>query len=95
MGAVTGACMLVRRPLWKLLGGFSEVYGLGTFEDIELCLRARKLGQAVAFQPLATAIHDVGASALATGTGFPVAENQQIYYQRCKPILFWDEWQYL
>lgn len=39
-----GFCMLVRRACWEQLGGISQIYGRGYFEDVDLCLRARDLG---------------------------------------------------
>lgn len=41
--AVTGACMLVRGDVWRLLAGLDEAYPFG-LEDIDLCLRARQRG---------------------------------------------------
>ena len=41
--AVTGACMLVGRPVWDALGGLDESFPFG-LEDIDLCLRARQKG---------------------------------------------------
>ena len=46
--AVTGACLLVRRTLFEALGGFDSTYENG-FEDVDLCLRAAKLGHSVAY----------------------------------------------
>ena len=40
---LTGACILVSRPLWQELGGFDEGYFNGC-EDVDLCLRARRRG---------------------------------------------------
>ena len=44
MPAVTGACLLVERALWRQLGGFDEAY-LNGGEDIDLCFRARAAGR--------------------------------------------------
>lgn len=41
--AVTGACMLVPRATFAALGGFDESFGFG-YEDVDLCLRARRAG---------------------------------------------------
>jgi hypothetical protein len=42
--AVTGACLMVRRELFVSLGGLSEDYVVGDFEDSDFCLRVRALG---------------------------------------------------
>ena len=48
-GAVTGACMVVRRADMVAVGGFDPGYVIGDFEDADLCerLRAAGLGCAV------------------------------------------------
>ncbi len=46
--AITGACMVLSRRLALDLDGFDERYVIGDFEDSDLCLRARRLGVAVA-----------------------------------------------
>ena len=45
--AVTGACLTIRRQLFNKIGGFNPVYGIGTWEDVELCVMAREFGQRV------------------------------------------------
>jgi O-antigen biosynthesis protein len=49
--AVTGACVILRREVWRQLGGFDEAFVNGC-EDVDLCLRARAAGlaNAVAFR---------------------------------------------
>jgi GT2 family glycosyltransferase len=41
--AVTGACCLIARQTFELLGGFDEGYENGC-EDIDLCLKVREMG---------------------------------------------------
>jgi GT2 family glycosyltransferase len=53
---VTGACVLVRRPLFDRLGGFDTGY-LNGYEDVDLCLRARAAGHAVRYCPAAVVVH--------------------------------------
>lgn len=43
--AVTGACALIETELYRRLGGFSEDYIIGDFEDSDLCLRALQAGR--------------------------------------------------
>jgi len=43
--AVTAACALIEADLYRELGGFSEDYIIGDFEDSDLCLRAQLAGR--------------------------------------------------
>ena len=53
---VTGSFLLIDRVLWDRLGGFApEFFMYG--EDVDLCLRARRLGYRPAVTPDATIVH--------------------------------------
>jgi len=41
---LTGFCLLVRSEVLERIGGFDERYGLGFFDDDDLCVRAREAG---------------------------------------------------
>lgn len=41
---LTGFCLLVRREVFERAGAFDERYGLGFFDDDDLCVRAREAG---------------------------------------------------
>jgi GT2 family glycosyltransferase/tetratricopeptide (TPR) repeat protein len=41
---LTGFCLLVRREVLERVGGFDERFGLGFFDDDDLCVRAREAG---------------------------------------------------
>jgi N-acetylglucosaminyl-diphospho-decaprenol L-rhamnosyltransferase len=61
VGVVTGCLLLASRKVWDQLGGFDErffMYG----EDVDLSLRATKLGYTPMITPAATIVHVVGAS---------------------------------
>ncbi len=58
---LSGACMLARRDVLLLVGGFDERYFL-YWEDADLCRRLRRHGYQVRYVPGATAIHRVGHS---------------------------------
>lgn len=47
--AVTGACIAIKKELFKKLGGWSVDYIIGDFEDSDFCLKARESGKKVAF----------------------------------------------
>lgn len=44
---LAGLCLLARRETWEELDGFDERYGIGNFEDDDLCLRARRRGERI------------------------------------------------
>ncbi len=58
---VSGACVLLSRRLIEAVGPFAPEYFF-TFEDLELCLRARAAGFGVGCVEEAVAFHDGGAS---------------------------------
>ncbi len=41
---ITGACLLITKSNYELIGGLDERYILGDFEDSDLCMRARQHG---------------------------------------------------
>ncbi len=54
--AVTGACLMSRRSVFEEVGGFEEELPIA-FNDIDYCLRLRRLGLLVVYTPLAEMIH--------------------------------------
>ena len=54
--AVTGACMLIMKPLFDMVGGFNEAYYNG-YEDVDLCFRVRSLGYRIVYEPRSVLIH--------------------------------------
>ncbi len=54
---VTGAAMLVRRALFEAVGGLSEDYVIGDFEDSDLCLRLQAAGAGILYVPEAELYH--------------------------------------
>jgi len=52
--AVTGACLLCKRELFDM---HPELYKLGNYEDVHLCLSAWMNGYSVIYQPGASLIH--------------------------------------
>ena len=59
---VSGACFLVRRSAWEVVGGFDRAYFM-YLEDVDLCWRLGGAGWAVAYEPAAQVVHVQGVSA--------------------------------
>lgn len=55
--AVTGAAMFARRAQIVDLGGFSEEYIVGDFEDTDLCFRVRDSGGEIFYEPKSLFMH--------------------------------------
>jgi GT2 family glycosyltransferase len=94
--AVTGACLTVRRTLFQQLKGFDLAYGKGTWEDADLCLRARQLGKRVYLNAIALGYHYTGASQEKRKEGFPLQQNMQFFHARWGPsgMMIADEFTY-
>ncbi|MCA0403592.1 MAG: glycosyltransferase [Proteobacteria bacterium] len=54
--AVTGACMTMRREVFNQLKGFEESLAVN-YNDVDLCLRAVKLGYRIVFTPFSELYH--------------------------------------
>jgi len=57
-----GAFLMVRRDVWKKLGGFDEQFYPVWFEDVDFCRRAVDAGYQIAYVPTVTASHQGGHS---------------------------------
>gem|GEM_PF-2401809 len=60
--AVTGACLLFRRSVWKEVDGLKETDVPNAFGDVDFCLRVRKIGYSILFTPFALLYHHESAS---------------------------------
>ena len=73
--AVTFACALVRRELYRELGGLDEEHLAVAFNDVDFCLRARTAGTEVIWTPHAELYHDESAS-----RGFDDSSAKQVRF---------------
>lgn len=62
IGAIAGACLLVRRSDFEGLGGFDARFRPAFFEDVDLCARLRAAGRDVVHEPAARFGHRGGTS---------------------------------
>ena len=56
MSAVTAACMLAERRAFEEVGGFTEELGVA-YNDIDFCMKLRKAGRMVLYDPFAELYH--------------------------------------
>ncbi|WP_025662029.1 glycosyltransferase family 2 protein [Rhizobium sp. IBUN] len=54
---VTGACLVSRRDTYESVGGYTEDYVIGDYEDSDLCLKIRRLGLQIVYEPAACLYH--------------------------------------
>lgn len=73
--AVTAACMLLRREIFRELGGFEERLAVA-YNDVDLCLRAREKGYLIVYTPFAELLHHEGGTRGRTGRTHPEAEER-------------------
>lgn len=80
---VSGAAMLLRRRVVDLLGGLDEGYSFG-YEDIDVCLRARRSGWGIRYVPAARVLHIWGASRSAAPAATTIAAlaGQHYYFRQ-------------
>ncbi len=57
-----GACLLIRRRIFKELGGFDASFYPAWFEDVDLCRRLRDRGLKIFYQPESVFYHEGGYS---------------------------------
>jgi len=91
--AVTGAAMMVRRNLFSKAGYFNEVYGHGTFEDVDMCMMARELGYNVIVNTSACGVHYTGATAETYKIPYALDYNYMTFVQRWGNKIPYSEWQ--
>jgi GT2 family glycosyltransferase len=70
--AVTGACMFIRGQEYFAIGGFSDDYIIGDFEDSDLCLKLRDKGGLIYYLSSIELYHFERQSISAEGPAIPV-----------------------
>lgn len=81
----SAACMLVERETFLELGGFDPAYGVGYFEDVDLCFKLRERGLRTIYEPRSRVVHERHGSGTSRQAQERMQANRQIFYQR------WDE----
>lgn len=87
--SITGACLLMSKENYQLLGGFDESYILGDFEDSDLCMKARAEGLAIALAEDVSLYHlERQSQSLVSGSRW---KNELTYYNCWYHTAKWHE----
>jgi GT2 family glycosyltransferase len=82
VSAVTGACLGIRKSVFSELAGFDEAFPVN-YNDVDLCLRARRAGYLIVLEPRAILRHDECRSRT-RGTRY---EERERFYDRWGDVL--------
>ena len=80
---VSGACMLVRREAFELIGGMDEGFFL-YWEDADFCRRLKQAGYSTIYCPVAVATHTGGRSSRHAADASLEAFHKSAYRLHCK-----------
>lgn len=83
--AVTAACMMVKKSVFKKVHGFDERYAVA-FNDVDLCLKMRKEGYLIVYTPYAEFNHYESKSRGYEDT------NEKVHRFESEGALFKDAW---
>lgn len=87
---VSGACLAIRRDLFRQLQGFDEHFAPAYYEDTDLCFRVRAQGLKVIYQPACRILHHEGISSgtdESSGTKRFQAVNRDKFLSRWRDTL--------
>ena len=80
---VSGAALMIRKSLWRKIGGFDERFSPAYYEDTDLCFSVRQHGFKVLYQPRSVVVHFEGQTA-GTNLNAGFKKFQQINHQKFK-----------
>jgi GT2 family glycosyltransferase len=83
----SAACLLLRRSAFEEVGGFDPAYGLGYFEDADLCLAFGARGYRVVYDPRIAVTHARGASGIGPELGALALRNRGLFERRWRKRL--------
>ena len=87
---ISGAAIMIKKSLWKEIGGFDEKFAPAYCEDSDLAFEVRAHGYKVMYQPLSVVVHFEGISNgtdTSNGQKAYQIKNQQKFYEKWKDVL--------
>ncbi|NQD94632.1 glycosyltransferase, partial [Pseudomonas sp. CrR25] len=94
--AVSAACLMIRKSVYDEAGGMDEGALQLSFNDVDLCLKARQLGYLTVWTPHAVVMHEGAASIAKLDQADPEAKHKRLVaaqdalYGRWLPLLARD-----
>jgi GT2 family glycosyltransferase len=83
----SGACLVVRRAAFALVGGFDPCYGIGYYEDVDLALHLLERGWHTVYQPASRVRHLRGASSSEDEAHRLIEANRRVFNARWGPYM--------
>lgn len=84
----SAAALLVRKRLWKEIGGYDERFVPMYYEDADLCFESRRRGWRVLYEPSAVVVHAEGSTA---GTDLSSGHKRHQEVNRVKFLRKWRD----
>lgn len=78
---ISGASMMIRSDLWKLIGGFDKRFIPAYYEDVDLAFEVRKRGFSVIYQPESEVIHFEGVTESINADKKKLIEQNKMEFQ--------------
>lgn len=78
----SAACLLVERQTFWEVGGFDPAYGLGYFEDVDLCFKLKERGLRTIYEPRSRVVHERHGSGTSQQARQRMEANRAVFYRR-------------
>ena len=76
----SGAFLMTPAAVWRELGGFDEVFAPGYYEEADYCMRLRRSGRRVVFEPAVAALHFHLGSEAKAGDALRASERNRLVF---------------
>jgi O-antigen biosynthesis protein len=78
----SAACMLIARNDFWEVSGFDPEYGIGYFEDVDLCFKLKEHGLRTIYEPRSRVVHELHGSGTSAQARRRMETNRAIFYRR-------------
>ena len=83
--AVTGACLLVKKEIFRKCNGFDETLDV-YYQDVDLCMKVMQLGHRIVYAPQVKLLHQGSSSIKKQSKAFFAVENHHYFVNKWKNI---------